>query len=132
MVECNRGCGHADLHWKVINNQYKLFGNDGLLHICNDGVISNRVQREKVTGKILAELGVDNAKEIPSPDIEKKEHRKEANLWMRSNDTGDASKCFAINTTSNGIALTGDDKHNAIYLPRVAVPELIKALVDFI
>ena len=113
MVECNRGCGHADLHWKVINNQYKLFGNDGLLHICNDGVISNRVQREKVTGKILAELGVNNAKEIPSPDIEKKEHRKEANLWMRSNDTG-------------------DDKHNAIYLPRVAVPELIKALVDFI
>ena len=39
---------------------------------------------------------------------------------------------FTITSTSNGIALTGDDKHNAIYLPKVAVSELVKALVDFI
>ena len=39
---------------------------------------------------------------------------------------------FTINTTANGIAITGDDKHNAIYLPKIAVPELVKALMDFI
>ena len=132
MVECNRGCGHGDLHWKVVNEKYKLFGHDGLLHICNDGVLSNSDIREKATGKILAELGIRDAKDIPEPDIPKKESRKEANLWMRNDDTGDASKCFTVNTTANGIALTGDDKHNAIFLPKIAVPELVKALVDFI
>ena len=39
---------------------------------------------------------------------------------------------FTITGTASGLAITGDDKHNAIYLPKVAVPEIIKALVDFI
>jgi len=39
---------------------------------------------------------------------------------------------FTINSTASGIAITGDDKHNAIYIPKVAVSELAKALIDFI
>ena len=58
--------------------------------------------------------------------------KEDAVLWIPNADTKDASKCFTINTTANGIALTGDDKHNAIYLPKVAIPELVKALMDFI
>ena len=49
-----------------------------------------------------------------------------------SEANGDASKMFTINSTASGIAITGDDRHNAIYLPKIAVSELVKALVDFI
>lgn len=132
MVKCNRGCGVSNLHWKVINDKYKLFENDNLLHMCNDGIAAHSKQRETATIKILNELGIKDVKDIPSPDVPIKETRKQANLWMRNGDTGDASKCFTINTTANGIALTGDDKHNAIFLPKIAVSELVKALVDFI
>ena len=132
MVECNRGCGEENLHWKVVNNKYKLFGNDNLIHMCNDGEIAILDAREKATGKILNELGLEYAKDIPVPDVPRKENSQQQTIPIRSMDTTDASKCFTINSTVNGIALTGDDKHNAIYLPKVAVSELVKALVDFI
>ena len=135
MVECNRGCGTLDLHWKVINGKYKLFSHNDLLHMCNDGVISHNSLIEKATAKILNELGILEPAMIPKadhihannnkvvPNKEKPLHAIEANR--------DPKKMFTITTTANGIAITGDDKHNAIYLPKVAVPELIKALVDF-
>ena len=130
MVECNRGCGALDLHWKVVNSKYKLFNHNDLLHICNDGEIAEESAMEKATAKILTELNLDEPAQIPIPDIPAA--KKDLSAWTRNAVTGDADKCFTINTTANGIALTGDDKHNAIYLPKVAVPELIKALMDFI
>ena len=130
MVECNRGCGALNLHWKVVNSKYKLFSHNDLLHICNDGTIAESSAMEKATAKILDELNLSEPTQIPVPDIP--EVKKERTAWVRNESTGDASKCFTINTTANGIALTGDDKHNAIYLPKVAIPELVKALMDFI
>ena len=130
MVECNRGCGALDLHWKVVNSKYKLFNHNDLLHICNDSVIAEESTMEKATAKILAELNLSEPTQIPVPDIPAV--KKERTAWVRNEVNGDASKCFTINTTANGIALTGDDKHNAIYLPKVAIPELVKVLVDFI
>ena len=47
MIKCNRGCGADNLNWKVINGNYKLFGSDELIHICNDGVIENSKKRKK-------------------------------------------------------------------------------------
>ena len=130
MVECNRGCGALDLHWKVVNGKYKLFNHSDLLHICNDGDIAEQSAMEKATAKILQELSLDEPTQIPVPDVPA--IKKERTAWARNENTGDASKCFTINTTANGIAITGDDKHNAIYLPKVAIPELVKALMDFI
>ena len=128
MVECNRQCGHNDLHWKVVNNKYKLFGSDGLIHMCNDGVLATKDARERATGKILAELGLKTTNDIPAPDLPVGNSKpKIENIGLK-----DPEKCFTINSTSSGIALTGDDRHNAIYLPKIAVPELIKALVDFV
>jgi len=124
MVECNRGCGHEDLHWKVVNGKYKLFGTDELIHMCNDGVLVKRDARERATGKICIELGINSVSDIPEPDVPTISSKKKEVVI-------EADKCFTINSTANGIALTGDDKHNPIYLPKVAVPELIKALVDF-
>ena len=133
MIQCNRGCGAANLHWKIVSGKYKLFENSNLLHICNDGVKSNKADMKRVTGNILEELGLNDPSEIPVAEVyEKKDKKDEATLWVATKDTKDASKCFTINTTANGISLTGDDKHNAIFLPKVALPELVKALMDFI
>ena len=142
MVECNRGCGSIDLHWKVVNNSYKLFHKNDLLHICNDGEISDKKIREKATAAILADLGLTEPAEIPAVEghesttsKQKKNNNKSKSnetLWPINNLNSDASKCFTITTTVNGIAITGDDKHNPIYLPKIAVSELVKALVDFI
>ena len=136
MVACNRGCGSADLHWKVVNGKYKLFSYNDLLHMCNDGVISDKSAREKATAKILNELGIREPAQIPKADKPTVNINKEKTLWVDTqHDTannGDPKKMFTINTTANGIAITGDDKHNAIYLPKVAVPELLKALIDFV
>ena len=132
MVKCNRGCGEVNLHWKIVSGKYKLFCDNNLLHICNEGRKSDLQIRESATIKILNELGIRDAKEIPVPDITEKEEAKEQINWIRSLDSSDPSKCFTINTTSNGVAITGDDKHNAIYLPKIALPELVKALMDFV
>jgi len=136
MIQCNRGCGESNLHWKIVNGKYKLFQNNNLLHMCNDGVKSNKAEMRRVTDNILEELGLNDPKEIPIAEVckknGKKKEKEKPTLWVANEHTGDASKCFTINTTSNGIALTGDDKHNAIYLPKVAIPELVKALMDFI
>ena len=136
MIQCNRGCGAENPHWKIVNGKYKLFQNNNLLHMCNDGVKSNKAEMRRVTDNILEELGLSDPSDIPVAEAyeknDKKKAKEEATLWVASKDTGDASKCFTINTTANGVALTGDDKHNAIFLPKVALPELVKALMDFI
>tara|TARA_R110000824_G_scaffold160857_1_gene335806 strand:+ start:183 stop:497 length:315 start_codon:yes stop_codon:yes gene_type:complete len=104
--------------------------------MCNDGVKSNKAEMRRVTDNILEELGLSDPSDIPVAEVyeknDKKKAKEQATLWVASKDTKDASKCFTINTTANGVALTGDDKHNAIYLPKVALPELVKALMDFI
>ena len=135
MVECNRGCGALDLHWKVVGSKYKLFNHSDLLHICNDGTIAERSAMEKATAKILNELGIVEPAQIPKADHihagnDKVESHKEKMLYDIPVDR-DPKKMFTITSTASGIAITGDDKHNAIYLPKVAIPELIKALVDF-
>jgi len=134
MIQCNRGCGTNNLHWKIVNGKYKLFQNNNLLHMCNDGVAAHKTEMRRVTDNILEELGLNDPSDIPVAEVheKKKSNREEAVLWVPNADTKDASKCFTINTTANGIALTGDDKHNAIFLPKVALPELVKALMDFI
>jgi hypothetical protein len=134
MIQCNRGCGTDNLHWKIVNGKYKLFQNNNLLHMCNDGVKANKAEMRRVTDNILEELGLADPSDIPVAEVyEKKNNKKEeAVLWVPNKDTKDASKCFTINTTANGISLTGDDKHNAIFLPKIALPELVKALMDFI
>ena len=136
MIQCNRGCGTNNLHWKIVNGKYKLFQNNNLLHMCNEGVAANKTEMRRVTDNILEELGLSDPSDIPVAEVyekkSKKKARKDATLWVANKDTADASKCFTINTTANGIALTGDDRHNAIYLPKVALPELVKALMDFI
>lgn len=133
MIACNRGCGEEGLNWKVVNGKFKLFGGDNLLHICNDGKIADQSKREMATAKILTELGITDTALIPNAEESIHVHKgpdKLTSLIERSNV--EPNKMFTINTTANGIAITGDDKHNAIYLPKIAVPELIKALVDFI
>ena len=134
MIQCNRGCGATNLHWKIVNGKYKLFQNNNLLHMCNDGVAAHKTEMRRVTDNILEELGLNDPSDIPVAEVheKKKSNKEEAILWVPSKNTKDASKCFTINTTANGIALTGDDKHNAIFLPKVALPELVKALMDFI
>ena len=136
MVECNRGCGALDLHWKIVNGKYKLFNHSDLLHICNDGKIADQSAMEKATAKILNELGILGPALIPKADHvlagnDKVVSYKEKPLYAIETNK-DPRKMFTITTTANGIAITGDDKHNAIYLPKVAVPELLKALVDFV
>ena len=140
MIKCNRGCGATHLRWKVINGHYKLFNHNDLLHICNDGVEADQDKLEHATATILAELGLSEPAQIPEAEayVPKKKNGlpdghtlpKMKTLWDAS--SGDPKKMFTISGTATGIAITGDDKHNAIYLPKVAVPEIIKALVDFI
>lgn len=131
LITCNRGCGETQLVWKVINGKYKLFSwEDQLVHICNDGEIAKKSLRQKVTYKLLDQLGARELKEIPDATVYNETATKTQTDIPVNNIN--PSKCFTINTTASGIALTGDDKHNAIYLPKVAIPELIKALVDFI
>ena len=136
MVKCNRGCGAQTLHWKVVNGNYKLFNHFDLLHMCNDGEVATDSAMEKATAKILNELGIREPAQIPKADKPIVNVDKEKTLWIDTQydvaANGDPKKMFTITSTSNGIALTGDDKHTAVYLPKVAVPELTKALVDFI
>ena len=131
MVKCNRGCGAETLHWKVVNGNYKLFNHADLLHMCNDGEEASNSAMEKATAKILNELGILEPAQIPKADEPKVSVKKDKTLWDVTAN-GDPKKMFTITSTANGIALTGDDKHTAVYLPKVAVPELTKALVDFI
>ena len=129
-VECNRGCGANDLQWKTVGGKYKLFNHNDLLHICNDGQMAETAAMESATAKILGELGLKEPAQIPLAEPEKKVSKivqESINIPVR-----DPKKMFTISNTSNGIAITGDDKHNAIYLPKIAIPELIKALVDFV
>jgi len=130
-IKCNRGCGAADLHWKVVNGHYKLFGSDHLLHICNDGLRASRAKKEKATAVILNELGLNKPVDIPAAEeyIPKKKRTLEKD---DNHGEFDPATMFTISSTASGLAITGDDKHNAIYLPKVAVPEMVKALVDFI
>jgi hypothetical protein len=134
-IECNRGCGAMDLHWKVVNGKYKLFSYDDLLHMCNDGKKASIEAMEKATAKILHDLDLLEPAMIPmadaiSPKEQMEQMSKDLDKMKVLNQ--DPSKMFTISSTSNGIAITGDDKHNAIYLPKVAIPELVRALVDFI
>ena len=90
---------------------------------------SARKKLERATAKILAELGINETSQIPIAEV-KEDNDKQGTQFIVTNE--DPKKMFTINTTANGIAVTGDDKHNAIYLPKVALPELVKALMDFI
>ena len=142
MIKCNRGCGATNLNWKVINGNYKLFGSDDLIHICNDGTEVSKEKKEQVTATILSELQLNTAKDIPDADTHVptflKSMIKEDKGWSSLNKKNnshleyDPAKMFTITTTASGVAITGDDKNNPIYLPKVAVPEIVKALVDFI
>ena len=134
MVKCNRGCGATDLRWKVVNSKYKLFNNNDLLHICNDGIQASELAQQKATTVILAELGLEEPSLIPIAEaVQEDKFNKQDGLKLHvSEANGDASKMFTINSTASGIAITGDDRHNAIYLPKIAISELVKALVDFI
>lgn len=133
LITCNRGCGNTELVWKIVNGKYKLFSwNDQLVHICNDGVEAPKKLREKTTFKILNDLDLREVREIPDAETNFTKELKRIDKENSIKASIDASKCFTINCTASGISLTGDDKHNAIYLPKVAVPELIKALIDFV
>ena len=124
MIKCNRGCGALDLRWKTVNGKYKLFNHNDLLHICNDGVQASELTQEKATASIL-ELGIDEPRNIPL--TEETPGKKEL-----ADVNNDPKKMFTISSTASGLAITGDDKHNAIYIPKVAIPDIVKALVDFI
>ena len=128
MVKCNRGCGAENLRWKTVSGKYKLFNHNDLLHICNDGIEAPKRAQEKATAGILDELDLKEPALIPLAEAKEKVHVKENN-YDRDRDP---RKMFTITSTVNGVAVTGDDKHNAIYLPKVAIPELVKVLVDFI
>ena len=137
MIQCNRGCGETNLHWKIVDTKYKLFQNNDLIHMCNDGVKSNKAEAKRVTDNIVKELGLTNSSEIPVaepyvPKNGKSEIKEEVIEQLLDLPTIEPEKMFTISTTANGIAMTGDDKHNAIYLPKIALPELVKALMDFI
>ena len=138
-IRCNRACGAADLHWRIVNGKYKLFGSDHLLHICKDGLRASYDMKKKATAIILNELDLNNVEDIPLADdytkIQKKPKSK-PNLkdFTRDDNYGeyDPAKMFTITSTASGISITGDDKHNPIYVPKIAIPEMLKALVDFI
>ena len=105
--------------------------------MCNDGVKSNKAEAKRVTDNIVKELGLTNSSEIPVaepyvPKNGKSEIKEEVIEQLLDLPTIEPEKMFTISTTANGIAMTGDDKHNAIYLPKIALPELVKALMDFI
>ena len=141
MVECNRGCGTNNLHWKVVHNNYKLFNHYDLLHICNDGELASELTMEKATAKILSELNLKEPAMIPIAKTKKYDADEDDRLYHQEQDLEamakaealkDPAKLFTITSTANGIAITGDDKHTAVYLPKIAIPEMVKALVDFI
>ena len=85
-------------------------------------------KKEQATAVILGELGLREPHEIPDAE----EYIPKKHKVNTKTTTDDPAKMFTITGTASGLAITGDDKHNAIYLPKVAVPEIIKALVDFI
>ena len=72
MIQCNRGCGANNLHWKIVNTKYKLFENNNLLHMCNDGVKANKAEMRRVTDNILEELGLSDPSDIPVAEVYEK------------------------------------------------------------
>jgi len=131
LVTCNRGCGTDNLHWKYPEGKYKLFDENDLMHICEDGVIKNTTYREKATANLLKDLVIDEPANIPLPhDKEKKVPIKQIKLPRTY--TKEPSKTFSITTNATGIAITGNDTHTAVYISKPAIRELTKALVDFV
>jgi hypothetical protein len=55
-----------------------LFQNNDLLHICNDGVKSNKAEMKRVTDSILEELGLTDPSEIPIAEVYEKNNGKKA------------------------------------------------------
>ena len=132
MVKCNRGCGADNLRWKVVNGSYKLFNYNDLLHICNDGTQASEKAQRKATKVILDDLGLKEPASIPEANDKPfvSNVPRTQTLWEATDS--DPKRMFTISGTATGIAITGDDKHNAIYLPKMAIAEIVKALVDFI
>ena len=130
MVTCNRGCGMNDLHWKIADGNYKLFDNTNVMHICNDNIVADYGVRKNATKKLVSVLGLTDASEIPCAEIQKSTKKSKKQVEILPEKPSDSY--FTITTTSNGIAITGDDKNNPIYLPKIAVKELTRALFDFI
>ena len=127
-VTCNRGCGTEDLHWKCPDGKYKLFDNQDLVHICEDGEVKPYIYRKKVTASIVKELGFNEPAQIPLPE----ERAKKVPIKQLKITEPKPSRTFSITTNSTGIAITGNDSHTAIYVSKPAVRDLTKALVDFV
>jgi len=125
-VTCKRGCGTDGLHWKVIKGKYKLFDNTDLIHICNEGKAVSRTAQKKATVKMLSNYGAETVAEIEG---EKKDNGIETQQYKLIPD--EDKHYFAISSTSSGIAITGDDKNTPIYIPKIAVKDLARALFDF-
>jgi hypothetical protein len=129
MVQCNRGCNATGLHWRTAESKFRLFDKDNLMHICNDGVEAHSDLRNKATDNLLSSLGLDNVDQIECVEPEKKYKKKETLYAIDAKKPSDSY--FTITGTATGIAITGDDKKNPIYLPKIAVKELTRALFDF-
>ena len=129
MVQCNRGCNASGLHWRTAENKYRLFDKDNLMHVCNDGVIAHSDLRNKATNNLLTSLGLNSVEEIECVEPEVKQKRKPTLHTIAQDKPSDSY--FTISGTATGIAITGDDKQNPIYLPKIAVKELTRALFDF-
>ena len=107
-IRCNRACGAADLHWRIVNGKYKLFGSDHLLHICKDGLRASYDMKKKATAIILNELDLNNVEDIPLADdytkIQKKP-KSNPNLkdFTRDDNYGeyDPAKMFTITSTAS-------------------------------
>ena len=78
MIQCNRGCGADNLHWKIVNGKYKLFQSDNLLHMCNDGIAAHKTEMRRVTDNILEELGLTDPSDIPAAEAYEKKSKKKA------------------------------------------------------
>ena len=128
-IVCNRGCDTAGLHWKYPDGKYKLFDRNDLLHVCEDGKIKPEVYRIKATESILEDTGIKEPAMIPLPHNGVTEVQIPIPKLIKKKNS---KKSFTITTTATGIAMTGEDTNTAIYIPKVAVTDMIKALVDFV
>jgi hypothetical protein len=134
MITCNRGCGVNNLHWKIADGNYKLFDTTNIMHICNDNIVADYGIRRNATEKLVTTLGLTDASEMLCAEIQENttKPKKKAKQQVEILSEKPGENYFTITTTSNGIAITGDDKNNPIYLPKIAVKELTRALFDFI
>jgi len=128
MIQCNRGCDATGLHWRTPDGQFKLFDSDNLVHICNDGEVADTDIRTRVTDKLLKTLHLSDVDQIPCVENDPVPPAKKQISMLK---TKPKNGYFTITSTATGIALTGDDKSNPIYLPKISVKELAKALFDF-